>query len=57
VGLQSELSVKPYYEGAPLWRDSLKIYEQAGFVLTTFVPCSADIGLTLREVDCIMARL
>lgn len=57
VGLQSELSVQPFYEGAPLFRDSLKIYEQAGFVLTGFVPSNTDAGLRLREVDCIMARL
>ena len=57
VGLQSELSIQAFYEGAAPWRDSLKVYEQAGFVLTGFVPCSTDTGLRLREVDCIMARV
>jgi FkbM family methyltransferase len=57
VGLQSELSIMPYYEGASLWQDSLKAYEEAGFVLTAFVPCNSDVGLRLREVDSIMARL
>jgi FkbM family methyltransferase len=56
VGLQSELSVVPFYKGAPLWLDSLKAYERAGFVLAAFVPNNADAGLYMHEVDCIMTR-
>jgi FkbM family methyltransferase len=56
VGLQSELSVAPIYKGVPLWLESLRTYEQAGFVLTAFVPNNTAAELHLREVDCIMAR-
>lgn len=56
VGIQSELSIEPHYEGAPFWLDSLKAYQDAGFVLTDFVPSSGEAGLRLREIDCIMAR-
>jgi len=56
VGLQSELSIAPFYEGAPSWRDSLKTYEQSGFALTAFVPCNPYTEVRLREIDCIMVR-
>ena len=55
VGLQSELSIAPYYKGAPLWLDSLAAYEAAGFVLTAFVPSAGGLG-QLHETDCIMFR-
>lgn len=57
VGLQSELSIAPFYEGAPSWRDCLKTYEQSGFALTAFVPCNPYEEMRLREIDCIMVRL
>jgi FkbM family methyltransferase len=55
VGLQSELSIAPYYDGAALWLDSLAAYEKAGFVLAALVPSSAGMG-QLHEIDCIMFR-
>jgi FkbM family methyltransferase len=55
-GLQSELSIHPFYKNTPFWLDSLKEYEKAGFVLTSFIPSSSDQPLRLREIDCVMAR-
>jgi FkbM family methyltransferase len=56
VGLQSELSIVPFYEGAPSWLDSLNQYQKAGFVLTSFLPNNDASGLRLREMDCVMCR-
>lgn len=56
VGLQSELSLKPFYLGAPDWRDSLQVYQESGFVLSALVPNNDQWFPHLRELDCIMFR-
>lgn len=56
LGLQSELSVAPFYEGVPDWKTSLAHYEKAGFVLSALVPTNDDWFPSLREVDCMMYR-
>jgi FkbM family methyltransferase len=56
VGLQSELSVVPFYEGAPDWLYALGIYQKAGFVLSTLVQNNTDWFPRLREIDCVMYR-
>jgi FkbM family methyltransferase len=56
VGLQSELSIVPFYEGAPSSLESLNQYEKAGFVLTSFLPNNDASGLLLREMDAVMHR-
>ena len=56
IGLQSELSVAPFYEGIPGWKNSLAHYEKAGFVLSALVPTNDDWSPRLREVDCLMYR-
>lgn len=56
LGLQSELSVAPFYEGVADWKNSLAHYEQAGFVLSALVPNHNDWFPRLREVDCLMYR-
>ncbi len=56
VGLQSELSVDPFYAGAPDWQQALSIYRQAGFTLSTLVANNTDWFPRLRELDCIMYR-
>ncbi|MEM9705229.1 MAG: FkbM family methyltransferase, partial [Pseudomonadota bacterium] len=56
VGLQSELSFKPLYEGAPMFRETLELYERAGFVLSALVPNNAGFFPYLVEMDCVMFR-
>ena len=54
VGLQSELSIKPLYEGIPKYGDSLLYYEKQGFELSAFVPNNQGHFPRLLEIDCIM---
>lgn len=56
VGLQSELSVDPFYAGAPDWQHALSIYRNAGFVLSTLFANNLDWFPKLREIDCVMYR-
>ena len=56
MGLQSELSVEAFYEGAPNWLEALNTYQKAGFALSTFVSNNVDWFPRMREVDCIMYR-
>ncbi len=56
VGLQSELSVDPFYEGAPAWIEALSVYQAAGFTLSTLVANNLDWFPKVRELDCIMYR-
>lgn len=56
VGLQSELSVVPFYEGVPGWLEALDVYQKAGFVLSSFLPNTDDWFPQLREIDCVMYR-
>lgn len=57
VGLQSELSLNPLYEGMPTFLDALGTYQKHGFRVTGFYPVSRDSSrLTLLEVDCVMVR-
>jgi FkbM family methyltransferase len=56
VGLQSELSVVPFYEGAPDWHHAIEIYKQAGFVLSTLFANNDEWFPQLREIDCVMYR-
>ncbi len=56
VGLQSELSVDPFYVGAPDWQQALSTYRNAGFVLSTLFANNLDWFPKLREIDCVMYR-
>lgn len=56
VGLQSELSVDPFYAGAPGWFEALRVYQDAGFTLNTIVANNLDWFPQARELDCIMYR-
>lgn len=56
VGLQSELSVKPFYEGAPGWLQALDVYQNAGFELSTLFANNTEWFPRLRELDCVMYR-
>jgi FkbM family methyltransferase len=56
VGLQSEISVQPLYEGMPHYTDALLVYEGAGFkIMNLFVVNRTPEGAVL-EYDCLMAR-
>ena len=56
VGLQSELSVDPFYQGAPDWMEALHVYREAGFALSALVANNLDWFPRTRELDCIMYR-
>ena len=56
VGLQSELSIDPFYKGAPDWMEALNVYRRAGFELSTLVANNLDWFPRAREIDCIMYR-
>lgn len=57
VGLQSELSYLPIYDGTPTMREALDVYERAGFALAGLFPVSYD-RRTARvvEFDAVMVR-
>lgn len=54
VGLQSELSVKCLYDGAPDYNKALQYYQSKGFELSAFVPNNQGHFPKLLETDCIM---
>jgi FkbM family methyltransferase len=56
VGLQSELSMKPLYDGSVAFTDALSAFQRAGFELSAIVPNTAGHFPTLVEMDCIMFR-
>lgn len=57
IGLQSELSVLPVYDGMPDYLEALTTYRQAGFEVTGLFPVSHDrTTLTVIEFDCICRR-
>jgi len=56
VGLQSEISVTPLYDGMPHFTESLVAYERLGFrIVDLFVVNRLDDGSVL-EYDCLMIR-
>lgn len=52
VCLLSEISLMPIYSNMPYYVDSLKKYEENGFVVTGFFPISRKDNLSLIEIDC-----
>ena len=57
VGLQSELSIMPIYDGMPSYTESIAFYEQQGFKLSALVPNNPGHFPNLVEIDCIMYNL
>jgi FkbM family methyltransferase len=57
LGLQSELSCVPIYDGMPRLPEQLKVYEEKGFEVTGLFPVSRHVQ-TLRviEFDVVMVR-
>ena len=54
ICIQSEISLTPIYSGMPHYLDSLKTYEDAGFVITGLYPISRKEDMTVIEMDCMM---
>lgn len=50
----SEISFIPIYSEMPHYLDSLKIYEENGFVVTGMYPISRKSDLSVIEMDCFM---
>jgi FkbM family methyltransferase len=56
VGLQSELSIRQLYEGAPSYLEVIEHLRRKGFELNALVPNNAGHFPRLVEIDCIMYR-
>jgi FkbM family methyltransferase len=56
VGLQSELAIKRIYANAPSYNETLKFYQDNGFILSALVPNNEGHFPYLIEADCIMFR-
>jgi len=57
LALQSEVSVKPIYEGMVTLPDALRRFGELGFEITGFFPVNVDAdGLRVIEFDCVMVR-
>ena len=56
VGLQSEISFQPLYEGAPDYISALRFFEQSGFVISRLIPIHELHFPELVEMDVIMVR-
>jgi len=56
VGLQSELSVRPLYEGMPHYLEALSTYEQGGYELHNLTVVSRDDQNAVIEMNCYMRR-
>jgi FkbM family methyltransferase len=56
IAVQSELSVRPIYEGAPRYLDALRWFEAAGYELSGLFTVNRDRELRVVEMDCVMVR-
>lgn len=56
VALQSEVSVKPLYDDAPLYLEAIESMRKMGFELTGLFPVSRDNHMRVIEFDCVMVR-
>lgn len=56
LGLQSELSVQPLYEGMPHYLEALQTYEAAGFELYNLSVVNRTDSGGLLEVNCFMRK-
>ena len=57
VGLQSEISVTPIYEGSPHYLKALEYYESLGYSLMNLFVVNRTNYQSILEYDCFMARL
>jgi FkbM family methyltransferase len=56
AGIQSELSIKRIYGGAPGYVEAISFYQECGFELSALVPNNEGYFPRLIETDCIMVR-
>lgn len=56
VGLQSEVSMRPQYDGSPDYLEALPYMNSLGFDLTGVFPVLRDDRLRLLEVDSVLVR-
>ena len=56
TGIQTELSIKRIYDGAPTFVEAIGFYNECGFELSAFVPNNEGFFPRLIETDCIMVR-
>ena len=56
LGLQSEIALKPIYEGMPDYLTSLARLNALGFSITSLIPVTRDENLRVVEFDCLMVR-
>ncbi len=56
LALQSELAVKPLYEGMTQYLDAMSYMNERGFELTGLFPVLRDEHLRIMELDCVMIR-
>jgi FkbM family methyltransferase len=56
LGVQSEISVIPLYEGMPHYTESLARYERSGFQLMNLFVVNRTSDGGVLEYDCVMAR-
>jgi FkbM family methyltransferase len=56
MGIQSEISVVPLYDGMPHYTESLACYERHGFQLTNLFVVNRTADGCVLEYDCLMAR-
>ena len=56
VALQTEVSVRPIYEGMLAYGEAIQRLNEAGFELSGLFCVSRDAGLRVVEFDCVMLR-
>ena len=56
VGLQSELSLRPIYEGMPTYLEALQAFQATGFAMTGIYPVTRDPEWRIVECDAVMIR-
>lgn len=56
IGILSELSMKPLYQGMPMYRDVLQEYENHGYKITGMYPVIRDKDFNVIEMDCVLIR-
>lgn len=56
LGLQSEVSLKPIYEGMPTWTDAIDVYKSLGYEVSGLYPVNRDKNMSVIEFDCLMHR-
>ena len=56
LALQTEMSLRPIYQGMPSFSDARRELESLGFDISGMFPVSHDTALRLIEFDCVMVN-